>query len=82
MDGIRQTMANSDAQRLRLTAHTLKGSLRCFGAKTAGELVWKIESLAREGNLAPVPDVLASLEAEIHKVYAALRDYLQTPSTP
>jgi CheY-like chemotaxis protein/anti-sigma regulatory factor (Ser/Thr protein kinase) len=80
MDALRQAVAKGDAQRLRLTAHTLKGSLRCFGAKAASELVWRIEALARDANLAPVGEVLALLETEIHDVYAALCNYLQAPS--
>ncbi len=57
-------------------AHTLKGSLSYLGARRAGEAAFRLERMAREGQLLDAGEVYAALQAELERVTAALRDYL------
>ena len=62
MTALREATALGDSARLHLAAHTLKSSLRYFGATEAAELAWQLESSGRAGNLDGVPQLLAALE--------------------
>jgi HPt (histidine-containing phosphotransfer) domain-containing protein len=75
---IRQTIAAADAAGLRLAAHTLKGSLRYFGASPAAEHAQKLESLSTAGNLEGAGDIAAALEEEIETLLSALRNLSAT----
>ena len=72
MAELRQSLADGDAMSVRLSAHTLKGSLRCFGSTAAFEQLLRLERMGREGNLAEAPSILAVLEGEIARIVQAL----------
>jgi two-component system, sensor histidine kinase and response regulator len=80
MDATRAAVAGGDAGKLRLAAHTLKGTLRCFGASRSQEHARRLEARAQEGNLQQVQTVLADLEVEIAPVIAALSAFLREPA--
>jgi HPt (histidine-containing phosphotransfer) domain-containing protein len=74
---IRRAVAEGDAVRLRLAAHTLKGSLRYFGKTAAFAQALGVEELARRGDLPAAAAALPQLEAEIERIVLSLSDYLQ-----
>ena len=74
---IDQAIAANDAALLRIAAHTLKGSLRCFGGSRASELAFRLETMGRTAALAEAPAVFPPLQAEIQKILTAFRNYLE-----
>ena len=79
MAAIRQAVAQGDRIQLRLSAHTLKGSIRYFGASQAFQYAARLEELGQEGSLEMVAPILAALEAETAAFIAAVREYVQEP---
>ncbi len=77
MAAIRQAIAAGDHAGLRLAAHTLKGSVRYFGAKRVGEHAAKLEDMGRKGELADAEAIFAALEGELAQLTAVLSDGLQ-----
>ena len=76
MAALRQAIADGDQAGLRLAAHTLRGSVRYFGADRVSEHAAKLEEMGCKGQLADAEPILAGLEAEITQVTAALAEYL------
>ena len=77
MTAIRQAIANGDHARLRLAAHTLRGSLRYFVACQVCDRAAKLEDMGRKGEVADAEAILADLEAEIAQVTAVLSEDLR-----
>jgi CheY-like chemotaxis protein len=69
---IRLGLAQRDAARLRLAAHTLKGSIASFGAPAAYAAALRLETLAQDGNLDEAAVAWATLEQEIRRFLPAL----------
>jgi CheY-like chemotaxis protein len=82
MTSLRDAVAGNDGPRLHRAAHTLKTSLRYFGAQEAAEQALQLETLGREGRLEGVPALVALFEAEIERVQTSLRAFLETGSVP
>jgi HPt (histidine-containing phosphotransfer) domain-containing protein len=80
MDAIRAAVAGGDSAKLRLAAHTLKGTLRYFGASQSFEHARQLEAMGHEGDLQQAQSVLADLELEIAPVIAALSASLRDPA--
>ncbi len=77
MAAIRNAVAGGNQADLRLAAHTLRGSLRYFGANQASEYAAKLEDMGRKGEIEESEAVLDNLEAEIAEVTSMLADYLR-----
>lgn len=70
---IRRAVESKDPEEMRLAAHTIKGSVRPFAALRASEFAFRLENLARRGELASAPNVLEELERELALVLDVLR---------
>jgi HPt (histidine-containing phosphotransfer) domain-containing protein len=57
-----------DADRLRLAAHTLKGSLALFGASSASEAAKRLEEMARSTSLDGAEDAQEELRRQLDEV--------------
>ena len=77
MTAIRQAIARNDHAKLKFAAHTLKGSMRYFGASHVCGHAAKLEDMGRRGELADAEASFAALEGEIARVAAVLVDYLR-----
>jgi two-component system, sensor histidine kinase and response regulator len=73
LDELRQATANGDTTALRLSAHTLKGSLRYFGRMPAFEQALALEKLGHDHDMSAAAATLALLEPELVRVVAAFR---------
>jgi two-component system sensor histidine kinase/response regulator len=82
MEAIRQAVADGDVAALRLAAHTLKGSIRFFGAGPAFQTARRLERMGREGKLQAAPQAWAALEREIEELIPQLENYLQQAIAP
>jgi PAS domain S-box-containing protein len=74
---IHQAINNRDSARLRLAAHTLKGSVRYFGETKALEEAERLEVLGKNGDFTGADKTLLSLQSEVSRLVPALRDYLR-----
>jgi CheY-like chemotaxis protein/HPt (histidine-containing phosphotransfer) domain-containing protein len=73
---LRQAGLSSDRESLRRAAHTLKGTLRYFGAESVAELAFQVETLARDGHL---PEAIASATTLDGRVRGLLPALAQIP---
>ncbi|MCY2950484.1 MAG: response regulator [Planctomycetota bacterium] len=82
MAAICQAIASSDAAALRLSAHTLKGSLRYFGQSRVCEELLRLEKMGQDRNLRGAAEVYQMLEPAMRRATQCLQDYLQQRGTP
>jgi len=54
------------------TAHTLKGSVGNFGARSAVQAAQRLEAMARDRDLNEAPQAVILLESEINRVTTEL----------
>ncbi len=73
---IRRAIDQSRADELRRAAHTLKGSMRFFGAHLAYEHALQLEMRGKEGNLDHVDEPFAVLDSEMQRLIPVLNDYV------
>jgi PAS domain S-box-containing protein len=74
---IRQAIEDRDPTALRLSAHTLKGSIRCFGDGPLVDCVFRLEKLGQEANLEDAAEAFAALEGRMVGLCGALEGYLR-----
>jgi signal transduction histidine kinase/CheY-like chemotaxis protein len=78
MTSIREAIATADRDKLRLAGHTLKGSVRYFGASRLFECAARLEVMGCNGNLGGSEVALADLEPEVEQFMAALAECVRT----
>lgn len=78
LEEIRAALAASDLTTLQRAAHTIKGSMRYFGAKEAFDRAFALEDGARNGQLTDAPQLLERLEREVDRIRPALSRFSQT----
>jgi PAS domain S-box-containing protein len=74
LDTIRNAIANGDAVRLRIAAHSLKGAIDNFVAQAAYQSALRLEMIGRDGNLAEAEQACTKLLTEIDRLLPALAD--------
>jgi two-component system sensor histidine kinase/response regulator len=79
---IRQAVAARDLEALRRPCHTLKGSLRYVGARSASAIAERLEIAAREGRQEGLDELLTALDEQLPLVAGALGEYLEKPDLP
>ncbi len=65
-----------DADSLRRAAHTLKGSMRYFGASRSFDRAYELETLAYRRQLDDAPARAAELEREVDRLIPALQAFI------
>ncbi len=70
---LREAIARRDRVSMRRTAHTLKGELANFGARTASAAAWRLESEPDSSDWRDVERWFATLELEIEHVRPSLQ---------
>jgi two-component system, sensor histidine kinase and response regulator len=68
---LRDALASGDAPVFRRASHTLKSSLRFFGAHAAADQAWQLENLGKDGDLKTAALYLDALIEAIDQVVAA-----------
>jgi two-component system, sensor histidine kinase and response regulator len=71
---IRRAVSAGDAQALRLAAHTLKGSIRYFGAAPVLETAQQLETMGQNNQLETAAQSLAALEQSAAELMCALKE--------
>jgi two-component system, sensor histidine kinase and response regulator len=72
MAAMQEAIANGEASRLRVPAHSLKGALGIFGVPSVVEAAFALESLGQAGELSGAPKAFSRLEDEMRNLKAAL----------
>ena len=70
--GVRQGIADDDAELVRRSAHSLKSAAGLFGAVTLVDRALQMETAGANATLAEARQQLAALEEETARVLAAL----------
>jgi signal transduction histidine kinase/HPt (histidine-containing phosphotransfer) domain-containing protein len=73
----RDALATGDLIRLHRAAHTLKSSVRLFGAKAVTDLCQELETKSKVGKTNDAPGLLERIIAELGSVDQCLRRYLE-----
>ncbi len=73
---MRAAAAAGDAATIERKAHRLKGTLLYLGAEAVVEAVARVEFLARSGDLAGAATAIRTVEEEMPRLTAALRDHV------
>jgi HPt (histidine-containing phosphotransfer) domain-containing protein len=78
MKRIRDAITNEDASELQRAAHTLKGSIRIFGARRSAAAALQLETMGRDKNLADAEEAWQVLVKEIERLKPMLKDLIKT----
>ncbi len=78
---IRASMARGDGHALQRAAHSLKGTVRSFGAQAAGDAALRLEEMGRSGDLTQAALACAELEKEVANLEQALAGFRQEQAT-
>jgi len=82
LDQVEQAIAREDPVGVRRAAHTLKGTLRYFGATRGFDLALNLETMGRELDLSAAEDCLADLREEVARLRPVLASFTKSGSTP
>ena len=74
MKRIHDAITNEDASELQRAAHTLKGSIRIFGAKRAAAAALQLETIGHNKNLANAEEAWRILVKEIERLKPLLKN--------
>jgi CheY-like chemotaxis protein len=69
---VRNAIARGDGKSLERTAHTLKGSVGNFGARSAFDAALQLEQMGRNGDFARADETFARLEQQVNLLVLAL----------
>jgi HPt (histidine-containing phosphotransfer) domain-containing protein len=72
---IHSALARADAEQVRRAAHTMKGSAANFLAKPVSDAAYRLEQLARAGDLTAAPAALSILETQVERLRTALAEW-------
>lgn len=72
LSDIRKAAEAGDAQALERAAHSLKGSVSNFGAKSAYDAALRLEMMGRNGQMGATPAALQELESALNQLNPAL----------
>ncbi|UCE48957.1 MAG: response regulator, partial [Phycisphaerales bacterium] len=72
MKRMKDAIKNADASGLQRAAHTLKGSVRIFGAERVASAALRLEKIGGDKNLVDAEDALAELARELEQLLPML----------
>lgn len=75
---ISRAIERRDSEALRLTAHSVKGSLGNFVATRACQLAQELENAGRQGDFTKVDPLFAELETELARVHEELGELIKS----
>ena len=80
LEQLQQSIATSNADVLRRTAHSVKGSSSYFGTEAIQHLAQKLETMGREQSMADAEEVFAELKRLLELLAPALENFLAESS--
>jgi two-component system, sensor histidine kinase and response regulator len=82
LDEIRRAIDHADWELLHRAAHTIKGSMRYFGARAVFDRAFGLEQLAASRSLEGAEEILGLLKQELAKLVPHLINYVQGRGGP
>ncbi len=79
LEATRQAVEQSDADRIRREAHTIKGASANIGAMALREAAFALETAARDGDSSTCGELLARVTFEFQRLGEHLRETVVTP---
>jgi PAS domain S-box-containing protein len=79
---LRESLENRDSVTMQRAAHTLKGSMRYFGAARAFDLALKLETMGRGGRTEGAHGPLSALEGQLERMRPLLEAFVQQGKPP
>jgi len=70
---LEEALERGDTEEVRRISHTIKGTAAQFGAHTARDMAWKVESISRDGSLDGVEELVTTLSEELERFQEFLR---------
>ena len=80
LSDLHTAISGGDAPLLRRASHTLKSSMRYFGATRLYELAARLESMGREGQLQDAESSLAALSGDLSRLAEELQSFVERQS--
>ena len=77
---LRQSFETTDAKTFSRTAHSLKGMLRNFQAKTAADTAFDLEQKGKQGQLDGVDQIIERLAGQLDEVAQVLKSMIKEVS--
>ncbi|MEX1033582.1 MAG: Hpt domain-containing protein [Cellvibrionaceae bacterium] len=74
---LKSGLADANADVVRRSAHSLKGSSSNLGANPMAELCQRVEQQAREENLEGLDDIVEQIEAEYQHVETIMKEKME-----
>jgi HPt (histidine-containing phosphotransfer) domain-containing protein len=81
LDGVQSTLHGNDPAAVRSTAHSLKGALADFTARTPFEAAQRIEDKASRGDLISARSELTALEDGIERLLQEIHAFIAADTT-
>jgi PAS domain S-box-containing protein len=72
MTALSDGLAAGDAEKVKRTAHTIKGAVGTFGATPAVEAAFRLESIGKQGDLAAAGEAWEEMKKAIERLKTAL----------
>jgi HPt (histidine-containing phosphotransfer) domain-containing protein len=76
LEDVRSAAAAGDAAAVARAAHTLKGMVSNFCSSDTQAAALAVEEIGRNGDLAPLPAALNTLQARLHSLIAELNEFV------
>ena len=76
LEELRAAASSCDSRRLRLTAHTIRGTATNFAAAAALQAAKVLEEMGELGNASNSADAVETLTFELHRLHVALEAFL------
>ncbi len=78
VEAMRHSLSEQDAEGLQRAAHTLKGSMRYFGAEKAYQVADELEDLGRQQQLEAAVEKLNQLDEALNEVNPRLARFVES----
>ncbi len=77
LEVLEKNISEGDYKQLSFNAHSLKSVIGNFMAPAPYELCRKIEELAKQNSIEPIPDLFVRLKKLVYELNTDLKEYLQ-----
>lgn len=73
LDELERSLGKSEGPEVQRAAHSLKGLVANFGAPLVHQLAYRMETLARDGNLGEASNLFPQFAEQVRQISEALR---------
>jgi HPt (histidine-containing phosphotransfer) domain-containing protein len=81
MDDLRAAIDGEDAPRVKLVAHTIKGSITLFCAEEAAAAAYQLETWGQDRDITSVRAAMPAFEARVNHLTRTLTQFAAGPAS-